>query len=160
MVRWHDGDTIHATPNAGALREYILAVLDNTTGERNHLFLSNVINRMISDGIGFVAHLASDCAQCGTPEKLEQFMSQVSAGKALTLPKRRFCFALDNVLVTPPDRPGDLTSVRPIEKNVQLVRELHESGTHRAGVLKPSHSSDPPRRALDGTQIGAGCVVA
>ena len=29
-----------------------------------------------------------------------------------------------------PERPGDLTSVRPIEKNVQLVRELYESGHH------------------------------
>ena len=116
--------------SAALLRQYIQPVLDSTDGGRNQYFLSNVINHMRAQGHGFVANLAEDCAQCGTPEKLEQFMGQVSAGKALTLPKRRFCFALDNVLVTPPERPGDLTSVRPIEKNVQLVRELHESGHH------------------------------
>ncbi len=116
--------------SAALLRMFIQPVLDSTEGGRNHLYLSNIINRMISQGHGFVANRAEDCAQCGTPEKLEQFMAQVSAGKALNHPKRRFCFALDNVLVTPPDRPGDLSSVHPIEKNVQLVRELHASGHH------------------------------
>ena len=57
-------------------------------------------------------------------------MEEVSAGRALTHPKRRFCFALDNVLVTPPKRVGDWTTVEPIQKNVQLVRELKASGHH------------------------------
>ena len=118
-------------PSAAVLREHILPVIDQPDGKRNQYFLSNVINKMIEGGAAsFVASLAEDCAQCGTPEKLEQFLEQVSAGKALTLPKRRFCFALDNVLVTPPQRLGDLSSVQPIEKNVQLVRDLHESGHH------------------------------
>jgi dTDP-glucose pyrophosphorylase len=121
-------------PSASLLREFITPILDSPAaeshGSRTQYFLSNVINKMIAAGHGFVSNLAEDCAQCGTPEKLEQFMEQVSAGRALTMPKRRFCFALDNVLVTPPDRPGDLTTVRPIEKNVQLVRELKESGHH------------------------------
>ena len=52
-------------------------VLDSTEGGRNHLYLSNIINKMISHGHGFVANRAEDCAQCGTPEKLEQFMGQV-----------------------------------------------------------------------------------
>ena len=123
------------------LREYISRVLDAPSAQASdassggvvpshEYFLSNVINKMITDGHRFTATQAEDCAQCGTPEKLEQFMARVSAGRALTHPKRRFCFALDNVLVTPPETPGDLTSVRPIEKNVQLVRELHESGHH------------------------------
>lgn len=112
------------------LRNYSQRVLDTPQGGRNQYFVSNVINQMITDGHGFVANLAEGCEQCGTPEKLEQFMAKVSRGEALTLPKRRFCFALDNVLVTPPERTGDFTSVRPIEKNVQLVRELHAAGHH------------------------------
>lgn len=39
-------------------------------------------------------------------------MCQVSSGKALTHPKRRFCFALDNVLVTPPVTAGDMSTVQ------------------------------------------------
>ena len=112
------------------LRTFIQEVLDRPEGLATEYFLSNVINKMLAAGHGFVANLAEDCAQCGTPEKLEQFMEQVSAGRALTSPKRRFCFALDNVLVTPPETRGDFTTVRPIEKNVQLVRELKASGHH------------------------------
>ena len=138
VVEVHEKNAVSDMANIGAygfasatlLREFLTPILDTTNGGRNHYFLSNVINQMIAQGHGFIANLAEECAQCGTPEKLEQFMAQVSIGKALTLPKRRFCFALDNVLVTPPTRPGDLTSVTPIEKNVQLVRELHESGHH------------------------------
>ena len=111
------------------LRTFIQTVLDAPQGLATEFFLSHIINLMISDGHAFVAQRAEECAQCGTPEKLEQFMYQVSTGKALTQrPKRRFCFALDNVLVTPPATAGDMSTVRPIEKNVQLVRELKASG--------------------------------
>ena len=137
--------------SASLLRQFIQPVLDSTKGGRNHLFLSNIINQMILAGHGFVANLAEDCAQCGTPDKLEQFITQVAAGKALVQPKRRFCFALDNVLVTPPERPGDLTSVKPIEKNVQLVRELHESGHHI--IISTS-------RLMQEKQGNVGAVVA
>ena len=115
---------------SGALmRTFIQKVLDAPQGLATEFFLSHIINLMISDGHAFVAQRAEECAQCGTPEKLEQFMYQVSTGKALTQrPKRRFCFALDNVLVTPPATAGDMSTVRPIEKNVQLVRELKASG--------------------------------
>jgi dTDP-glucose pyrophosphorylase len=116
--------------SANILRQFILEVLNSPDGGRNTLFLSNIINRMIGKGHAFVANLCEDAADCGTPEKLELFMADVSAGRALTLPKRRFCFALDNVLVTPPEVPGDYNTVRAIDKNVQLVRELHESGHH------------------------------
>ena len=110
------------------LRTFIQEVLDSPQGLATEYFLSHTINKMIAAGHEFAAHLAEDCAQCGTPDKLEQFMSQVSAGKALTQPKRRFCFALDNVLVTPPTIGGDMSTVQPIEKNIQLVRELKASG--------------------------------
>jgi hypothetical protein len=113
-----------------ALRTYIQGVLDCPKGIATEYFVSNVINKMLSDGYEFVAARAEGCEQCGTPDKLEQFMRKVSAGKALTMPKRRFCFALDNVLVTPPQRAGDMSSVLPIVKNVQLVRELKEAGHH------------------------------
>lgn len=36
--------------------------------------------------------------------------------------KRRFCFALDNVLVTAPAKGDDFSTCLPIDKNIQLVR--------------------------------------
>ena len=77
----------------------------------------------------FAALAAERHALCGTPAALESFMEEVAAGRALNKVKRRFCFALDSVLVTEPAVEGDYSTVLPIAKNVQLVRELKESGT-------------------------------
>ena len=44
-------------------------------------------------------------------------MAKVSRGEALVLPKRRFCFALDNVLVSAPLKPGDFATVQPPNPN-------------------------------------------
>ena len=115
-------------PTARALRSYIQSVLDAPDRTMETYYLSNIINKMIKDAFDFKALSAEQCRQCGTPEQLEEFMSEVAAGQALQDVKRRFCFALDNVLVTPPSKPGDFSTVQPIDKNIQLVRELKEAG--------------------------------
>ena len=117
-------------PSARALREYIQAVLDQPDRMMETYYVSNIINKMVRDDFHFAAINADHCRQCGTPPQLEEFMAEVAAGQALQLPKRRFCFALDNVLVSAPLKPGDFATVQPIEKNVQLVRELKQSGHH------------------------------
>ena len=43
-------------------------------------------------------------------------------------PKMRICFDLDNTLVTYPVRPGDYSTVKPIEKTIELARKLHKEG--------------------------------
>ena len=115
-------------PTARALRSYIQSVLDAPDRTMETYYLSNIINKMIKDAFDFKALSAEQCRQCGTPEQLEEFMTEVSSGQALQEVKRRFCFALDNVLVTPPSKPGDFSTVQPIDKNIQLVRELKEAG--------------------------------
>ncbi|CAF4224398.1 unnamed protein product, partial [Adineta steineri] len=40
----------------------------------------------------------------------------------------RFCFDLDNTLVSYPTKYGDYSTVEPKVKNIQLVRELHRAG--------------------------------
>ena len=52
-------------------------------------------------------------------------------GTAPLIAKRiRFCFDLDNTLVTLPKVPGDYASVEPIPRNIELVRQLHAAGHH------------------------------
>ena len=104
-------------------------MLDAPEGLATEYYLSNVINKMIGAGTTFAALAAERHALCGTPAALESFMEEVAAGRALNKVKRRFCFALDSVLVTEPAVEGDYSTVLPIAKNVQLVRELKESGT-------------------------------
>ena len=99
-------------------------MLDAPEGLATEYYLSNVINKMIGAGTTFAALAAERHALCGTPAALESFMEEVAAGRALNKVKRRFCFALDSVLVTEPAVEGDYSTVLPIAKNVQLVREL------------------------------------
>lgn len=44
--------------------------------------------------------------------------------------KKRFCFDLDNTLVTYPKIKGDYSTVEPIVKNIEYLRFLKESGHH------------------------------
>eukprot|EP00965_Chrysotila_dentata_P137015 4532256-Pleurochrysis_carterae.AAC.1 len=114
----------HATFRRGLVSDVDLPqVLDSPDAEATKYYISNIIQRMLRAGHAFVAQ-AAHAEQCGTPDRLEAFIGRVSLGQALTAPKRRFCFALDGVLVTPPEVEGDLSTVKPIEKNIKLVREL------------------------------------
>ena len=123
------------------LRSFIQDILDNPEGRTTELFLSNVINRMIRQSHPFVASQAEDCAQCGTPEKLEQFMELVSAGKALTQPKRRFCFALDVAAsrrLEGPITPGCLFDLSPLISHLSpLTSDLSPPTSHLPPL--PSH---------------------
>mmetsp|Transcript_36127 Transcript_36127/g.84397 ORF Transcript_36127/g.84397 Transcript_36127/m.84397 type:complete len:805 (-) Transcript_36127:85-2499(-) len=110
-------------PSAALLRSFCQQALDSPEREAMKFYLSTIIRRMVRAGHVFVGKPAK-AEQCGTPAKLEQFIGRVSLGQALTSPKRRFCFALDGVLVTAPEVPSDLRTVKPIEKNITLVREL------------------------------------
>ena len=42
--------------------------------------------------------------------------------------KLRICFDLDNTLVTYPQIPGDYSTVKPIESNIKLLKDLKEAG--------------------------------
>ncbi|KAL1521269.1 hypothetical protein AB1Y20_020938 [Prymnesium parvum] len=118
-------------PSGQLLREAIATVLDAPQGIAMEYFISNIINKLLSGGHVFDALMADQYANCGTPAELEAFIEHVSSGKVPSLMiKRRFCFALDNVLVTEPTKPHDYSTCVPIEKNVQLVRELKEAGHH------------------------------
>ena len=131
-------------------------MLDAPEGLATEYYLSNVINNMIGAGTTVAALAAERHALCGTPAALESFMEEVAAGRALNKVKRRFCFALDSVLVTEPAVEGDYSTVLPIAKNVQLVRELKESGTmgrvsHMRRLTRAQPHSSPRSSAPQAT---------
>lgn len=110
-------------------------------------YLSTIITKMLAQGHRFLGLPAHETKMCGTPTKLQEFIATVAAGKALVEPKRRFCFALDNVLVTDPQvsaalraQPqgaslrGKAASVWP---RVQVATETHPP----APAVGPSRSS-------------------
>ena len=81
---------------------------------------------MMMDGSKFDAIVLEidDFKVLGTPTQLQTFISS----NAWSGDTKRFCFDLDNTLVTQPLNAGDYTSCRPIVHMVQYLRTLHVRG--------------------------------
>jgi capsule biosynthesis phosphatase len=60
----------------------------------------------------------------GTPNQLKSFSSNLNSYNE----KYRFCFDLDNTLVTYPEIDGDYTSVKPIQRTINFLNFLHSQG--------------------------------
>lgn len=94
----------------------------------HELYTSRVISSMIGkEGVFTALRLnAGDFTVLGTPGQLQDFIT-VNASRS---DKKRFCFDLDNTLVTTPATPGDYTTCRPIQRVIDYARSLHEKGHH------------------------------
>ena len=91
------------------------------SGER---YISDVISVMIKDGIEFSSHMISNYHVLGTPQQIIEF------SKSFPTEKKRFVFDLDNTLVTFPKITGDYSSVKPITKTINYLRNLKKQGHH------------------------------
>jgi len=101
------------------LRETILEI---GFSNKNELYTSQVIDRMISKGFNFNAVEINNFHVLGTPQQIIEFSK-----KYPSTPKR-FCFDLDNTLVTFPKIPNDYSSVEPIHETINYLRKLKENG--------------------------------
>jgi len=87
-------------------------------------YISDLYNQMLADGVTINSTKVSreNFVCLGTPEQIIEF-----ALSHETKPLR-FCFDLDNTLVTFPKIPNDYTSVEPIEKNIKFLCHLKSKG--------------------------------
>ena len=86
------------------------------------LYTSQVISKMLENGEKFTPIRINDFYVLGTPEQIIQF------SKSYEIPKKRFCFDLDNTLVTYPKIEGDYRSVEPIPDTINYLKKLKEKG--------------------------------
>eukprot|EP00618_Florenciella_parvula_P032161 CAMPEP_0119527804 /NCGR_PEP_ID=MMETSP1344-20130328/42137_1 /TAXON_ID=236787 /ORGANISM="Florenciella parvula, Strain CCMP2471" /LENGTH=365 /DNA_ID=CAMNT_0007567057 /DNA_START=215 /DNA_END=1309 /DNA_ORIENTATION=+ len=120
-------------PSAQKMLDTCEHVLDgvNQDSPLGTLYLSNAIRTLISEGVDFMGVHVPSFACLASQQQLDDFLYHVKEGTAPLIAKRiRFCFDLDNTLVTLPKVPGDYASVEPIPRNVELVRQLHAAGHH------------------------------
>jgi capsule biosynthesis phosphatase len=89
-------------------------------------YISCVFDVMLRHGTPVKALHAPSRACLGTPGELQE---NVVMGR-LTTSQKRFCFDLDGTLVTHPVVPGDYSSVKPINRTIEMLRELHNVGNH------------------------------
>ncbi len=91
----------------------------------NEIYISHVYQKMIEDKQYVVGkYIEKNNYVClGTPLQVMDFCSQNSTQKQL-----RFCFDLDNTLVTYPQKTDDYTTVEPIQKNIDFLNHLKNQG--------------------------------
>ena len=92
---------------------------------KSELYTSFVYESMINDGIEINSEIIKNFNCVGTPLQLKIYCESNRSTK-----QKRFCFDLDNTLVTYPKTQGDYSTVDPIHKNIEYLRFLKESGHH------------------------------
>jgi len=96
--------------------------IKNKNGE---LYVSLVYKEMLNDGIIIGSENVEKFSCVGTPIQLKSYCES-NKPKA----PKRFCFDLDNTLVTYPRIPGDYASVEPIKKTIEYLRFLKNQGNY------------------------------
>ena len=113
--------------NGKILKKYCEKILNENIRMNNEYYTSCVISEMIKHNHIFNPILITDkdfdCI--GTPIQLYKFVVKMQKNNN---EKKRFCFDLDNTLVTSPIVINDYTTVNPIKKNIMFLQFLKELG--------------------------------
>lgn len=91
----------------------------------DELYVSLLYKEMLNDGVVITSVEIEKFSCVGTPIQLKTYC-EFNKPKA----PKRFCFDLDNTLVTYPKIPGDYNSVEPIRKTIEYLRFLKEQGNY------------------------------
>ena len=96
----------------------------NKLKKNKKAYVSDVFNDLLNDGQKIKGQKLknSEFACLGTPRQVKDFCNQKK------FEKKRFCFDLDNTLVTYPKIPNDYNSVKPIIKNIKFLNFLYSLG--------------------------------
>jgi capsule biosynthesis phosphatase len=89
---------------------------------KNEFYFSQLYKLLISKGDKIIPVQINSTTHLGT------FNEMLENKTKLKIKKLRICFDLDNTLVTYPTLPGDYSSVKPIEKNIKLLKCLKKQG--------------------------------
>ncbi len=114
--------------------EYSNEIINNNITQKNEFYISGLIRYMINKNIKFNYNIINEenwiCL--GTPLQVRQFINNVpmisSINNQSYIKKYRFCFDLDNTLVSYPQIKNDYTTVLPIERTIKIVRYLKKFG--------------------------------
>jgi capsule biosynthesis phosphatase len=89
---------------------------------KNEFYFSQLYKLLISQNDKIIPVLINSTTHLGT------FNEMLENKTKLKIKKLRICFDLDNTLVTYPTLPGDYSTVKPIEKNIKLLKSLKTQG--------------------------------
>lgn len=127
VIRIREKEKISDRANSGCYvfrdaKAFSDAVKSMDMDEPGEAYISKVIARMMEAGEDFRAVKVENFHVLGTPEQVIEF----SKGRGEE--PKRFCFDLDNTLVTSPRTAGDYSTVEPIQETINYLRGLKEQG--------------------------------
>lgn len=108
------------------LKQYCELAIKEGEKQNGEYYMSNVIKMMIKNGEIFKPYyiLKSNYKCLGTPIQIRSF----AENNLKLMTNKRYCFDLDNTLLTYPIKKGDYTTVNPIKRNIDLLKKLKELG--------------------------------
>lgn len=134
------------------LRDIIKKCLIENKKQKNEYYISTLYDVMIKSGLSVSSHEIAGFNCLGTPTQLKTFSSNLSTCDE----KYRFCFDLDNTLVSYPEIEGDYTSVKPIQRTINFLNYLYSQGhtiiIHTARRMK-THGGNVGRVQADIAKI-------
>jgi len=107
--------------SANLLKETIKSVIIEEKKQKSEFYISSLYRYLIDKEIKVSSKEISEFNCLGTPNQLKSFSSNLNTDNS----KYRFCFDLDNTLVTYPEIEGDYTSVKPINRTINFLNFLH-----------------------------------
>uniref|UniRef100_A0A6C0B873 Nucleotidyl transferase domain-containing protein n=1 Tax=viral metagenome TaxID=1070528 RepID=A0A6C0B873_9ZZZZ len=112
---------LYGFKNQKTFLDYSEKALDNNNKTNNEFYFSQIYKSIINDE-KVVPVFINNTKHIGS-------YNELTADK-LDLPKKklRICFDLDNTLVTYPVIPNDYSTVKPIPKNILLLKQFKEDG--------------------------------
>jgi capsule biosynthesis phosphatase len=108
------------------LKQYCEMTISNGEMQKGEYYMSSVIKTMIQNGEVFVPYYVDNLTyKClGTPIQIRSFAENNSD----LMTSKRYCFDLDNTLLTYPIIKDDYTTVQPIKRNIDILKKLKELG--------------------------------
>lgn len=110
--------------NGFLLKKEIENILFSNIKQKNEFYISLVYKNLIKNGEKILSHKINDFHCLGTPNQVKSFSSSFTNNTE----KYRFCFDLDNTLVSYPKIKNDYSSVEPIQRNIDFCNFLKENG--------------------------------
>jgi capsule biosynthesis phosphatase len=102
------------------LENAILDILQNNDKQKNEFYMSGVFKHLLETGEEVKYEIISGFDSVGTPNQLKAYCHAHQS--------MRFCFDLDNTIVTYPEVPGDYSTVKPIRNVIDYINFLYDNG--------------------------------
>jgi len=113
---------VYGFSNVKTFNKYAEQLFESNFKTKNEFYFSQLYKLLIKNNETILPVLIEKTKHIGSYEEI------INNKEDYSIKKLRICFDLDNTLVTYPTIPNDYTSVKPIQKNIDLLHKLKNTG--------------------------------